>query len=518
MLRLLLPYLLLALAILVAGVGCAARGRGLAEGADPMRWLPVVSAGLLLVTSWLALRRPLEAGPGPRVDLFRRIPVLRRVLRHPAARPVGQLVFAVLFVDILLVGFLGSDDPARNPAPLLTWTIWWGGLALLTMFAGKAWCYVCPWDAIAGWLEKPRLRPDAPGLGLARRWPRRLRNLWPAVGLFVVLTWFELGADVESRPWAAAAVGATMLALTIALVFLFERRAFCRYVCSVGGVTGLWSQFAATEVRAAEPEVCVSCRTKDCHRGNQWGVGCPTDLFPATFSENTHCITCMECVKTCPFDVMTVRARPWGADLAEHENPRLDEAFLALVILAFTFLSALRHTPEGLRLAAWLEEHAGPLAAVGAGMLAAVLAVAAIFGAAVALHRRLAPTPHRDFAVRFVELAYGLVPLALFLHLAVHLGGFVARGRALPALLAPPQGADPAGAVPPPDPLLSPVSLWLLQTLAVLAGSAFALRIVDRRARSSFGADAPLRARLPLAGAVVLFGLASLWILARGVA
>ena len=46
---------------------------------------------------------------------------------------------------------------------------------VLIMFAGKAWCYVCPWDAIAGWMEKLRFwKKTDEGLGLDLKWPRAI--------------------------------------------------------------------------------------------------------------------------------------------------------------------------------------------------------------------------------------------------------------------------------------------------------------------------------------------------------
>ena len=120
-------------------------------------WLYAISVGLVLVLSfglfeWLSrsVKRPRESA---RLDLFR-IPGLGALVRWPHLRTLAQLSVLAVFVLIVLAGLYGSQLASRNIAPLLTWTIWWGGLVVLIMFAGKAWCYVCPWDAIAGWVER----------------------------------------------------------------------------------------------------------------------------------------------------------------------------------------------------------------------------------------------------------------------------------------------------------------------------------------------------------------------------
>ena len=67
----------------------------------------------------------------------------------------------------------------------------------IILYTGAAWCYVCPWQAIAEWAEGVRLwgrRKE--GLSLGLKWPKPFRNVWPAIVLFAALTWIELGFGV----------------------------------------------------------------------------------------------------------------------------------------------------------------------------------------------------------------------------------------------------------------------------------------------------------------------------------
>jgi len=158
-------------------------------------------------------------------------------------------------------------------APLLTWTIWWCGLVVLILFAGKAWCYACPWDAIATWVERLRLwKKTDSELGLSLPWPPAMRNIWLATLLFVGLTWIELGFGVTMKPRATAWLGLIILGLAFVSIFIFDRKSFCRYGCLVGRVSGLYALFAPVELRARNRSVCRSCKTLACKRVGTRGI------------------------------------------------------------------------------------------------------------------------------------------------------------------------------------------------------------------------------------------------------
>ena len=107
---------------------------------------------------------------------------------------------------MIAAGLFGDQAPEHNLAPVLTWTIWWTWLVFAIVFFGKIWCTVCPWPTIAEAIAPKRL-------GL--RWPKAFRNLWLATGLFVLLTWLELGYGVTGSPWLTAVLG---LGMTVAVI------------------------------------------------------------------------------------------------------------------------------------------------------------------------------------------------------------------------------------------------------------------------------------------------------------
>lgn len=500
-------------------------------------WLYAISVGLVLVLSFglfeiVARTTRRERSPA-RID-FTRIPGLRALLRWRFLRPLCQVVLVALFGLVILAGLYGDQLAARNIAPLLTWTVWWGGLVVLIMFAGKAWCYVCPWDAIAGWVERLAFWRKEIGLGLGLPWPKGLRNVWLATGFFVGLTWLELGFGVTMNPRATALLGLAMVSLAIFCALVFERRAFCRYACLVGRVSGLYSLFAASEVRPADKDTCRSCRTKDCYHGNEHGSACPTGLFPGALAENTYCIDCLECVKTCPEDNIAVRARPWGADLATEGRPRRDEAYLALLMLAITGFHGLTMTRVWRDMLAWFETSLG-LAYVPAfslGMLLLMLGPVLIYAGLVRLSTWIARAREVSYEKAFVRFAYSVLPIALFYHLAHNLEHLLMEGQKVVPLLSNPFGFVPgerwavlgltgvgswnlfgtaAWQLPP---LASLSTLWVLQVVLVLVGHVFSLWIADRTARRLFPSPGMAwKSQLPMLVGMVLFSVFSLWLL-----
>ncbi len=404
----------------------------------------VVSFGLFEGIERLSGSASSQSPAKDRLDLLR-VPPIRWMLCSRPFRFVAQTVLAGIFLLVIAAGLYGNQSPGLNIAPTLTWTVWWGGLVILIMFAGKAWCYVCPWDAIAGWMEKLRFwRKNDEGLGLGAKWPRVIRNILLATVLFVGLTWIELGFGVTMKPRATAYLGIAMLLLAIGSAFLFERKSFCRYGCLVGRVSGLYALFSGVEFRSRDKTVCKSCRTKECAAGSETAYGCPTLVYPGGMNTNTYCIQCCECLQACPHNNMAVNLRPWGSDLATAYKPRTDEAYLALLMLSITAFHGLTMTPAWGKMKQQLTETlaVGQLLSFSSGMAAVMFAPILVFAvlvhASYRLGSRTADSKDTSAAMRadltlkyhdyFIRYAYALLPIALFYHLAHNLGHLLMEG------------------------------------------------------------------------------------------
>lgn len=503
------------------GMQLVPMGSGATSGHLPLMpglppWLFFTVALLVLVISFVLLQVRAPAGrpePAFRFDLLRSRR-LRALLRQPRFPLVVQLPVVLLFALVVVAGLLGNPAPDRNIAPILTWTIWWASLVLVVVFGGKLWCTVCPWMALANWCGRflPRLE---------RPWPRALRNIWPATLLFVLLTWLELGYGVTGKPWLTAVLGLGMLVLAAGTVVVFERKAFCRYACLVGRVSGLYATFAATELRAADRETCRRCATKDCYRGNERGAPCPTHQFLGTMRANTYCTLCFECVKSCPETNVAWSVRPFGADLLESIRPRKDEAFLAVIMLALSAFHGLTMTPawERIVLAFDAASGLGWLAAFTVAMAVMLILPVAVYYAICVLMTWCAGDRRHDAGMLFVRFSYALLPIALFYHLAHNLQHILFEGTKLLRVSSDPFGWGwdlfhtarmPVGAV-------LPVEVgWAMQVTLILVGHVYALAIVHRTARALYPDPRVATAsQLPMLTAMLLFSFQSLWLLSQ---
>ncbi len=493
------------------------------RGAASALSLPILSMPLLANTAGTTRSSTGAITPRPdRFDLLS-LPLIRAALMSRVFRFCLQAIVVFLFVLVVLAGLFGNQNPALNIAPILTWTIWWCLLIVLIMYAGKSWCYVCPWDAIAGWVEKLAFwkKTDA-GLTLGYKWPRFIRNILIATLMFVGLTWVELGFGVTMKPRMTAYLAIGMVFFAVLSALLFDRKSFCRYGCLVGRVSGLYALFGGTEVRAKSEAVCKACHGKECVTGSETAYGCPTFLYPGKLETNTYCIQCMECIQACPEDNLAVNLRPWGSDLAVEGKPRTDEAYLALLMLAITGFHGLTMTPVWQQLIDAIRSGAGMGRILGfsTAMALIMLGPIAIYSLLVLASqkagagRAIRPLGYQDYFVRY---AYAMLPIALFYHIAHNLEHLLMEGPKVVAILSDPFGwgwnvlGTAQWTIPP---MISLDKLWIVQVLLVLVGHVYSLWVAQKTSLRLFGsAKAAFRSQLPMLAGMICFSIFSLWLL-----
>lgn len=476
-------------------------------------------AAAALVTLWSVWRGPSwfrRPRPARRLEVTAWRPVRWLVTRRPFQFAFQLPLVLALFL-ILAAGFYGTQVAERNFATVAVWTLWWTLLILDILLLGRMWCLVCPWEALASWTRRLafwKRRADEP-LALELKWPRWLKNVYPATFFFLGLTWLELGFGVTRSPRATAVLGLLMVLLAVIPALVFERRSFCKYGCLVGRICGLYSMLAPVEVRARDLDVCRTCRTKDCLRGNENGYPCPTGQCLAGMRTNTYCTVCTECLKTCRNDNVALNLRPWGSDLATVGKPRADEAVLALVMLTLASFHGLTMTPAWTEALAWIRGATGlgHLPAFSLGMAAVLLVPGTVYLLFCRLSAKLATEPLRQVATRY---AYPLIAVALMYHLAHNAGHFLLEaGNAVPVVSDPfGSGRDllgTAGFVP--GPLASQGAIWALQIGLVLTGLLWALRATER-AHRRLRRD-PGTSRWVTASFLLLVTVANLWLLAQ---
>lgn len=459
----------------------------------------------------------------------------KKFVKWRGFQPMLQIPVVALFALVIAAGLFGNQDAGRNIAPVLTWNIWWMGLIFFAFFAGEIWCTVCPWMAIPDWLDRLTKRianrlasPGNTPKKSRRPWPKFLKNLYPAMFLFIVLTWLELAYDAPYRPAFTALLGLAMVAMAAGTLFVFDRKGFCRYVCPVGRVTGAYGTTGMLEIRRKDARTCKTCKTHDCYHGNERGLPCPTGEFMGAMNENTYCTMCTECLKTCPHDNIGINVRVPLADLMGPHRRKRDEAWLILIIFIVTIFHGLamiplwsHHTVPPLR--SWFEQTLG----IDPGHLTVfTLAMSAFFALAIALYLLACQLMRkasgnltyrlRDF---FVAFAYPLLPVALAYHLAHNALHFFYEGSKLLRLISDPfgRGWDLFNTAQSPLTMLIPIQyLWVLQLILVIAGNLAAALLVHRASFRMFGnRHQALRAAIPMIVFTAILSVFALWLLSQ---
>ncbi len=466
--------------------------------------------------------KAVRAGPAAGTDLLQVGPI-RRLLTHRAFQ--FALIFPNLFIFtlVILTGLLGTPVGNANFSIIFVWIVWWAVLIVLLIPLGaRLWCTMCPIPAVGEWVQRRGslvARSPRRPLSLGKVWPRPLRNIWLQNFTFVAVASFS--AVILTRPLVTGALLLGFMVVALLLFLVFQRRAFCRYVCPVSGFIGLYATAAPVELRVKDPEVCLrhcGIRGKECVKGSADGYGCPWMEYPGTLDRNSYCGLCTECLKTCPQDNLVLRTRPFGSDLLVPKR-RLDEAYKGFIMLGAALLySAVMLGPWG-----WLKDWANlgdgsPLRFLGyVGLLLGglLVVVPGVFMAASWAGRALARVRHVPVKRLFVSYAYTTVPLGLAAWIAFSLSFVLVNiSYAIPVLSDPfGWGWNLFGTAGYEWMPYRPEVLPFLQVPVLLVGLALSIALGHRIAVENLG-EGPLASRslAPIAALLTAATLLLLWL------
>lgn len=461
--------------------------------------------------------QPRQVARAEPFDLFR-VRWIGPVARSKVFRRSMQLLMFLLAAAIIADGLLGPELSPMNLAGVLPWTHWRAATVVALLVAGNLFCMVCPFTFFRDLGRRV--------LPARFHWPRALRSKWPAVVLLLAFLWCYEVFSLWDRPvWTAA-----MLLGYFGAAFLvdgfFRRGSFCKYLCPVGQFHFVQSLVSPLEVRVRDAEVCRSCTTHDCLRGNANQRGCELYLFQPKKAGNMDCTFCMDCVQACPHDNVGLRAARPFADLIETRRRssvgdyarRPDLAALVLVLSFGAFANAAGMVAPFMAWSDAFQERFGlagavvPVTLFLAGTVI-LLPLAAAFACGW-LARTMSGTRER---VRELVCGYamGLVPLGFAMWLAHFLFHFfTASHTPIPVArrIAADLGGTDAAAVEWRVESWAFTDLPALELLLLDAGLLASLYVFWRRAGAR-GAGGRWGLFLPWAVLAVLLFVAGVWII-----
>jgi ferredoxin len=463
-------------------------------------------------------------------DLLR-VPGIGHLLRWRYARPVLQAPLFILSIIMILHGLFGPTLAPKNLATTLSWLHFRGVLVLVLLCAGNFFCLACPFMLVrqlARRIFKPRFD-----------WPRALRNKWLSVGLFVLILFTYELFDLWSSPWWTAWLIVAYFLTVLIVDGFFKHASFCKFVCPIGQFNFVASTLSPLEVKVREQDVCTTCHTKDCIRGQREPVsdlvtirGCELALFLPSKVGNMDCTFCLDCVHACPHDNIGILSRMPASELIidpirsgiGYFSRRKDLAALAVVFTFGALLNAFGMVSPVYAVERWLGQmlhvnHETPVLSVIFTVFLIVEPVL-LLGMAAWLTRvwvtgKTTPSKQPALLPLAVRYTYGLVPLGFGMWLAHYSFHFLTglytvipvTQNTLANLGWPVLGQPSWTLTGLPSNIVQVVEIGFLAL--GLAGS---LLVVHSLAEND-SPEKPLRAFVPWAAVCLVLWLASMWLM-----
>lgn len=362
------------------------------------------------------------------------------------------------FVALILVPVFTEragehDGPFENYrlfAILILWGVWFPLVFLSVAVTGRSWCgLLCPMGASSEWANRRGLKRAIPRW---MKWPGT-----PVVAFIVVTVWAQtLGARDHAESAAILFGGVMLMAIAIGFVYGRNKRAWCRHMCPIGLLLGVFARLGAVDFR---PKRLLP-------GGDRWteATACPTMIDLKRKTESRHCIECFRCVQPEAKGGLALALRRPGAEVEaiRHHHPNLAEVmflFLGAGVALGGFLWLALDSYQDLRLMVavaaiksgwlWIGE-AGPswlmavfpderevfrwvdFLTIAGYMIGWMVLTAGVLSGTNALATWLSGRAGGDgtFRRRFLELGYQVAPVAM-VSLLLGLGGelFTALGE-----------------------------------------------------------------------------------------
>jgi polyferredoxin len=289
-------------------------------------------------------------------------PAIGQELQQKAHRwmKIRQVVqYALLALFVVLIAFTNRDlvdSPIKvnlfsllDPLQAITASVAsrelipWYGLSLVTVGAtlifGRVWCgWICPLGAILELFGKPGRLLKQQSWRYVKYGVLYVLILMAIVGSMAFL-WFDpitilirgmagtLNPAIQEtlsgfeKPGRIGLVAAIPLLIVLGLN-LIERRFWCRYICPLGALVGLFSKVSWFK-RRVDKFGCVQCG--ECAQICTMGA-----IEEGAFtSDPAECIVCMDCAVPCPQRAISFEPRPGIAGSYEFD-PGRREALVAL--------------------------------------------------------------------------------------------------------------------------------------------------------------------------------------------
>ena len=407
-----------------------------------------------------------------------------------------QYISGIFFLGIFFLGFWGTRNPDSNIALVLAWGIWEPALIISTLFAARLWCSICPVGGLSSLCSRYcSLKLPVP------QFIRKYGFYLSGLGLGIII-WAEVAAHMTRSPRATALLIISIALSAIVLGMLYRRRAWCRYLCPLGKMVGVFAGASMLELRANYGICNNDCMTHSCYTGgHECEDGCPMFEGPFSLRSNLDCVLCGNCIKNCPNHSPQVNLRLPGFELLASRRYEKAVGFLVPLIIGTQIFRSLDKAGSF----SFLLNANSSRSLILMLLLATVTLLTFLaFAATEKILQKDIPNRETDSTGM---LSYGMLSLVLAFEMAFHLERLLLLGGQLLPILGrqfnlPLESLGASGA---------PWAITALQVLLVMLGSWGASAVLPRVYRSGYDeppGKIPFAWRLPvLTAAMIYIGL-----------
>lgn len=244
----------------------------------------------------------------------------------PLATRIGGLLFFLFLLAAFLFGTIkiASYEFTSKTAMIIVWSLWWPFIYLTLFFIARMWCgFICPLSLVNQWgnrLHKGRTINY-------RRWA-----FLPFV-LFFIVVYLEQTSGLFLSVPVTIVFFSLFFVIAFVMGVLFTRYSFCKIICPIGTLLGVFSRLSIIGVRTKK-DICATCTEKSCLLGGK-AQPCPMFNNVPAIASNKDCLMCMNCVKNCPHDSAHIAVVAPGKEILEKRNFTLSESYFIIALFGF---------------------------------------------------------------------------------------------------------------------------------------------------------------------------------------
>ena len=428
-----------------------------------------------------------------------------------------MIVFGIIIVQL----FYGSAETSSNFGSVMVWIFLWPLLPILFLLFGRFWCSVCPMSRVSDEVQKK--------VGMNKKVPKFLQKygVWIIIVAFLVITWSDVVFGLVESPTNTGYLLLFVFAGVVLMGAVFEKRAWCRYLCFLGGLSSNYSMSSALELRV-NTDICKTCKDPTCYKGTEKVEGCSMFEYPRTMDSNRFCNFCSNCIKTCPHDAIKITPRPPTSELWFTKKPRFEDSFLATALIGIVVSQTIIMLEVWEPFMEWFESTTGitdftiawTVIFAGAMLIPVVLMLVSSYISTMFPGKTCLPGIITDQTAEvnlasecsdakmvlsnFVRYGYALIPLGLGIHLAHNAKHFLGEGLSAIYTSASLVGMNLTGDLSILNMPTIQVIQYILTLLGVLGSAYTAHRISlnDQGSKDSV---------LPYILLILVFGAIALW-------